>query len=415
MNSMAEAKMKAVEFFVPLERRMGTFVGDFMRAHARRDLVIWGAGVLGRCLMHQLTFYAAPGQALVFTDSNPKLAGSTIEGRPVLALDETIQRMHEGTAFVLVALAGYTKAAMTRLAEANLVVGADYESYLKLSRPEAVVQVSGCVGGGLANLVPDTHRAILAKLKTDVPDLFHVDLSGWSDPLDNPDIATIVEATRAVVPCTLTTRLAAEPTVIERALLAAPTQFVVAVDGERDKAFIDRLRRVADIQDRLAGRTEVRVKYTRYHDNSAGLDAMRALCVRLGLKLVEAIGYIDPYDITLRLCETGDLDATETAKLAWPMREALAWARVDRLQPCLCQRIFPVINPDGSVSVCHLYARPRLHHDYLAVDYDTLQDLRRDAAHCRVCQHHALHRLDIEVLQVRHAIHLIRSPETVHA
>jgi hypothetical protein len=411
--------MKEVEgmedSFVPLWRRSGVLASDFMRDRGGRMLVIWGAGMLGRCLMHQIARYAAPGQMLVFTDSNPALAGATFDGHVVLAFDEALRRVQDNDAFLLVALAGHTRTALARLADVGLATDSDYESYLKLSRPEAIVQVAGRDGAHITRMPVAYYRAVLAKLKADIPDLFHVDLSGWGDPLDHPDIDTIVDTTREVVPCTLTTRLDGEVATIERALLAAPTQFVIAVDGDSDAAFFDRLRHVAALKDNLVGRTEIRVKYNRYRDNGAGLAVLRPRCAELGLKLVEAIGYIDPYDTTLALCESDALNSAEAARLAWSLRDALDLARADRARPCLCQRIFPVISPDGSAGVCHLYAQPRLHADYLALTYDALLDLRRDAMHCRVCQHHALHRLDVDVLQARHAIPLINVPETACA
>lgn len=401
--------------FVPLQRRSGVPALDFMRDHAGRDLLVWGAGMLGRCLMRQLSAHAAPGQALLFADANPALVGTTVDGHGVLAIADAIASARAGSAFVLVALAGPGKAAMARLADAGLAAGADYESYLKLSRPEAVIQVAGHDAMRGMHLPLPRFHAILAKLKSEIPDLFHLDLSGWGDPLDHPDIAAIVEAARAVVPCTLTTRLDAGFAAIERALRAAPTQFVVAVDGDRDAAFHDRLRRVAGLQRELASRVEIRVKYVRYRDNAGGFAALRSRCGEYGLKLVEALGYIDPYDTTLALCQSGQLDGADATRLAWSLRDALELARVDRARPCLCQRIFPVINADGSAGVCHLYAQPRLHDDYLVPTYDALLDLRRDAAHCRACQRYALHRLDVDVLQARHAIPLISTPEPHHA
>jgi len=412
---MVKAVESASDGFVPLQQRVGMFACDFMRAHAGRDLVIWGAGVLGRCLMRQLAPHATPGQTLVFTDSDSSLAGATIDGSTVTPLGDAIRRARDGAAFLLVALAAHTRSTMVRLAEAGLRSGVDFDSYLKLSRPEAVIQVAGrdCEGAVLMSL--QRFLAVLGKLKTDIPDLFHVDLSGRGDPLDHPDISAIVEATREVVPCTLTTRLDADLAMIERALLAAPTQFVIVVEGEPDTAFYDRLLLVAELMHQLRGRTDIRVRYTRFRDNGAGYATLRARCGSLGLKLVEAIGYIDPYDTTLQLCESGDLDAAEAMRLAWPLREALGLAYLDRARPCLCQRIFPVINPDSSAGVCHLYMQPRLHDDYLAVAHDTLLGLRHDAAHCRTCQHHALHRLDVDVLQARHGKILIPAPETMNA
>lgn len=416
MNSMDKTEEHASGgIFVPLQMRTGMSALDFMSARTGRDVIVWGAGMLGRCLIRQLAPHAAPGQKLSFTDASPRLVGTMIDDRYVLTLDEAIQRTREGSTFLLVALAGHTKTAMGRLAEAGLATGTDYEAYLKLSRPEAVIQVSSRTDGCLVNMAVMTYQSVLAKLKIDIPDLFHIDLSGWGDPLDHPDIADIVEVTHSIAPCTITTRLDVSWTAIERALLAAPTQFVVSVDGPRDHSFFECLRGISDLQEQLAGRTEIRVKYLRYRDNNEGFEALRASCIELGLRIVVAIGYIDPYDTTLALCESGNLDSTESSRLAWPLRVALDLARADRTRPCLCQRIFPVIDTGGSVGVCHLYARPRLHDNYLAVNYNILQQLRLNAAHCRVCQRYALHRLDIDVLQTRHAIQLIPAPETAHA
>lgn len=402
--------------FIPLRNRTGVLASDFMHTLNGRGLVIWGAGVLGRCLMKQLAIYAEPEQTLAFTDSNSDKAGVMIDSKPVLSLAEAIHRTCSGVTFIVIALAGHIKFATRHLLDAGLVTSVDFESYLKLSRPEAIVQVVGHASDEKTLCMsPDIYRSILSKLKADVPDLFHVDLSGWGDPLDHPAIEVIVEMTRAIVPCTLTTLLNADATAIERALRAEPTQFVVAVDGNRDESFFNRLRYIAELNSQLSGCTEIRVKYKRFRDNYEGFDALRTRCNELGLKLVVEIGYIDPYDTTLELCKTDTFDNADTMRLVWSLREALDWARADRECPCLCQRIFPVINPDTSVCVCHLYARPRLHDNYLAIDFESLQDLRRDTVQCRICQYYALHRLDVDVLQSRYAIQLIHTPEDLHA
>lgn len=401
--------------FVPLRRRSGICAADFMHDRAGRTLVIWGAGMLGRCLMQQLSTYAVPRSSLVFADSNPALICATVDGHPVIGIDDAISRASSGMAFVLVALAGHTHTAMRQLTDAGLKAGTDYESYLKLSRPEAVIQVSGRGHACDIQMSLEHYCAILSKLKADLPDLFHIDLAGWGDPLNHPAIADMIAATRPVVPCTLTTRLDADIAVIERALRAEPTQFVISVDDDQGEAFFNRLRRVTELKDEIADRVELRVKYTRYRDNGAGFATMHTRCAEFGLKLVEAIGYIDPYDTVLTLCESGDLESVHATRLAWPLREALKLACADRAQHCLCQRIFPVINPDGSTAICHLYAQPRLNDDYLLVGFDALLDQRLDATHCRACQQHALHRLDIDVLQTRHAINLTSYPEYTHA
>jgi hypothetical protein len=88
--------------------------------------------------------------------------------------------------------------------------------------------------------------------------------------------------------------------------------------------------------------------------------------------------------------------------LSWILDEALEFARADKLQPCLCQRIFPVIHHDGAVGVCHLYEKAKVANDFLAQSYDELIESRHGLDHCRECQAHALHRLDVDVIRTRH-------------
>lgn len=420
----------AVGSFVPLEPRSGAYIGDCVKSHRNENIVVWGAGVLGRCLMRLVKQFVLPSRNLYFADSNPELSGSVVDGCSVLDFDGAIAHVRDGAGYLLIAVAGHTKAVAARLTEAGLQPSVDFDSYLTISRPEAVVQVSERDGENISNMPLGTCQAILAKLKADVPDLFHIDLSGWGDPLDNPQLPEIIRSTHSQAPCTVTTRLLADRPAIEQALYAEPTQFVVSVDGFNDsykkntsadcwEIFLDRLHHLSVLQSRLVGRTEIRLRYN-ILKNNGGADylAMQSLCRDLGIKMVKAIGYIDPYDLTLQLCQTGtiaDDRASSTYNLAWSLREALELAHADQQRPCLCQRIFPVIHTDGAVGICHLYKQPVLHHNYLIVDYADLQNLRLAAAHCRTCQRYALHRLDIDVLQSRHARQLLRPPEPMHA
>lgn len=431
MNRIAEihAAMRT-DSFVPLESRIGAFVGDFLHAHQGKDIIIWGAGVLGRCLIHQLKPFAAPGQNFYFTDSNPEFYAKNIDEYLVLDFHQAMERLRGKSCFMVVAVAGHMKSATSRLAEEGFTQSANFDSYLKISRPEAVIQVSTRRGGIVKNMNLDAYQSILAKLKSDVQDLFHIDLSGWGEPLDNPRLPDIIRYTRQIVHCTVTTSLMTSEKVIENVLRSAPTQFVVTVDGfdgsYRENTprgnweiFLDRLRYLSSFQGQLSGKTEIRLKYNIYKNNDRDdFDAMHVLCERLGIKIVKSIGYIGPYDITLALCQSGDIDsgdAKQVQNLAWSMQAALSLAKVDQARPCLCQRIFPVIHTDGSVGICHLYKKPRIHDQYLAIDHEMLLRLRQGAENCRTCQKYALHRLDIDVLESRHATRLMHSSEDTHA
>lgn len=388
---------------------------EFMRTIGERRLVVWGAGMLGRCLMRQLSAFAEHRHATCFADSNHRLIGQTIDGNKVLDPIEAIELASQRQAFILVALGMHNRNALLRLSAVGLELGADFTSHLKLSRPEAVIQVSAGNGNDSVTMPASTYLAVLYKLKSDIPDLFHIELSGWGDPLAHRDLPHIIAMTLPVVPCTVTTHLMDEQTAIRRVLQAEPTQLVITPpheinrpEGAEWEVFVANLEIVADHRRQKACRTEIRFRFPRYRDNDAVARATKKLCDKHGIRWIEAVGYIDPYDTTLDLCRSDNLAAPQAQELAWSLEDALAVAEKDRNLPCLCQRIFPVIYPDTSVGICHLYIQPRLHPGYLSIAYGDLQDLRLSAEHCHACQHQALHRLDIDVLQMRHKIQLVQ-------
>lgn len=380
-----------------------------------RRLVVWGAGMLGRCLMRQLSAFAGPQQSTCFSDSNPILIGQTIDGNKVLEPNEAIELASHRQAFIVVALGMHNRNALLRLSDAGLAPDTDFTSHLKLSRPEAVIQISAHNGDDSETMPASTYVAVLHKLKSDISDLFHVELSGWGDPLAHPDLPYIISKTLPVVPCTVTTQLMDDEALVRRVLQAEPTQLVIIPpnginrpEGANWERFVANLEIVAGYLREQACQTEIRFRFPRYRNNDAVATATQKLCEKHGIRWIEAVGYIASYDTTLDFCRSENLAAPLAKELSWPLRNALALAEDDRALPCLCQRIFPVIYPDTSVGICHLYLQPRLHPGYLSIDYDDLQDRRLNAAHCRSCQQYALHRLDIDVLQMRHGIQLIQ-------
>jgi hypothetical protein len=105
--------------FAPMETRSGIFAADFVRARPSKDIVVWGVGVLSRCLIHQLKTYAVPGQNFYFTDSSPKLYVTHVDGHLVIDFHQALERLHGGSCFMVVAVAGHMKAATNKLTEAG--------------------------------------------------------------------------------------------------------------------------------------------------------------------------------------------------------------------------------------------------------------------------------------------------------
>jgi NADH/NAD ratio-sensing transcriptional regulator Rex len=400
--------------FVPLQRRSGVLVHAFVAHVADREIIIWGAGVLGLCLLNLLRRVAGPEQGLSFADSAAHLVGTRMNGCEILSITQAVQRARNNKAMILIALAGRVRQATAMLVEQGLHSERNFFSYLKISRPEAVIQVAQKrvppqeSTRAAHHMSTALYAQVLEKLMTDTPDLFHVDLSGWGEPMDNPCLPDIIHLTRHRVPCTVTTGLRVTHEMLSQTFKAQPMQLVASIDGYGESVqdwqlILERLHDLAQLIHKSGTNVQVRIKYNLYrHNIGTQADAMRELCGQLGLRMVEAVGYIDPYDVTLRMCEAEALDGAPSERLTWSLRDALGLAKEDRSQPCLCQRIFPVIHSDASVGICHIYVEPRLHTNFLMTEDSALHDLRQEAAHCRHCQRFALHRLDVDVLEARH-------------
>lgn len=412
--------------FVPLVGAQGQRVADFLRDCGGRELIIWGAGVVGRSLAHLIdrSPCTTPRPTLYFADRQATRLAAGVAGIEVIGPEDAIHRASAEQARIVLAVGEGEAALAAALKAHGLSVERHYVSYRRLARPEAAIEVAGDGSGDGHRMSFDAYRRILAKLLLEMPEVFHLDLSGWGEPLDHPQLPEMIEWTVPRVPCTVRTRLAAGEAAIERVVRAAPTQLVVLVDasaeaipaGEEDigwAALGAKLKYLARIRRDSGSPTEIRVQYpVRRGGRGPSAEAVGALCERLDLRMVRAVAYPASYDALLdaRLAagENGAraAEAALAGAFGWDIERASALAMADRGRPCLCQRIFPVIRADRSVVVCHLFEKAVVCDDYEAIDGPRLDALRGETAHCRACQSCGLHRLDIGVLEARHRVRL---------
>jgi len=85
--------------------------------------------------------------------------------------------------------------------------------------------------------------------------------------------------------------------------------------------------------------------------------------------------------------------------LNWDIEYYINEALKNKHKECLSQRIFPVINSDLSVNVCHLYKSFKIHNNFLKIEWQRLKEKRANNNYCKICQKYGLHRLDLHILK----------------
>lgn len=422
---------------VPLTTRQGLSAAEIAGLVDGREVAIWGVGDLALDVLTSLRKAGINPTACLHSAA---AAGGQAHGLPVRAVAQVLAS-GEGASlpFIVLATAAFRSQAERLCLDAGLRKDRDFISHLAIPRPQAIVEVAGdcrlrCVGcprstndsAPSATLMEAaTFSRVLAKLAADLPLLSHLELALWGEPLLNPELPEIIRQVEAVVPCTVATSLAGDAP-LAPVVGAGPSRFDITAFGFGESyeramggaSWPELLRRLAHLREligRLRPRTRFQVKLYRLKDDPPGLEQeWRQLLQGSGIALSPQTPYLMPYDHVLSYCETGTLPAaarSSAASLTWELDGVLAACAGDASLPCLSQRVFPVIHADRSVALCHLYDRPAVADDYLDIGWQELLDRRHAAEHCRRCQNHGLHRLDIDVLARRHPDRFSGNPQ----
>ncbi|MDR0663492.1 MAG: radical SAM protein [Spirochaetaceae bacterium] len=404
--------------FTPLTASHGLSIAELRNLIQGRPVYIWGASFLGICLGRMFTRNGFNVRA--FLDKNPAI--DTAGGVEVLRPAHISNIKKEG-AFVLCTVISQNKALMRECIEAGLEKGRDFLTYTSIPRQQPVIEVSGvcnsvcsvCTkdGAGKKYMSAALYKKTLDKLTAECPLILSVDLSSfWREPLVNPDIAEII--TNSGVPCRLTTSLQ-EDRYLEDVVRAAPAQIQVIAGGYENtyeqnrtgggdwRTFLSNLYKLREYREKYASTTDIIILYILYRNNGGDdFDKMKSLCASLGFKTVPDAGYLTPYDNFLDVCEGRRLaPAVQKTKemLAWNVKAVLDMCIKNASNPCICQRIFPVIEHDASLSLCHLFCKPGLPGGFLDTPYEKIMEARLKSDFCKRCQKYGLHRLDMDVLK----------------
>lgn len=383
-----------------------------------RSVIIWGTSELA--LDTLISLQRAGVAPKSFIKTNPT-KGEIAFGLPVLSVEEVLGSYSERIkSFIVIATRGFLREAEHVCLEYKLVKNLDFVNYFAISRPEAIVELVSSVNGddnkNLNQTISlHTFKALAQKLLYDQPLLVNITLGLWEDPLLNPFLPQIVQECNRFAPCIINTPLSNSSN-LESILSVMPRRIDIVAYGYADKyeekngsgswkRFLENLEQLKTLIVKMDYKAPVILKYIRLKDEQVSIiEKWREMLKGSGITLSVEIPYIEPYDYVLHYCMQNVLPGTGIklfSNLTWDIDEALYYSALDKNFPCLCQRIFPIVNADLSVGVCHLYRGGRVDGNYLNSNWPGLLE-KRSAFHlCKLCQEYGLHRLDVSVLKER--------------
>ena len=297
---------------------------------------------------------------------------------------------------VVVASLSYRRQIVELLTARGFLKDRDYLFHHALFRPKLLVRLAPGAGHAIAvdNILDFVvrHRQALAGSC--------VEVAGFPDPLAFAGIDDLLAGLDALGPLTVSTYMPADGLLTPRTRHPLRLRlFALAREAEFRSLFPDTAwpraeREIAAFLERIPGNLPTQVVRTGFTGPAPRLPE------RANIIYADDLSY--PWDYTALLHYASHPTAAARHDLAqccgFDVDAALAKARLQREKNCMCERVFPVFNADGSLATCHLYSAPLLNQTPLAASLAEIIAARQFNPHCRTCQDAGLHRLDLRLL-----------------
>lgn len=406
---------------IPLKTVQGLSAEKIREMVNERDLYIWGGGELAHAVLISLNKSGISCAGFLNTQACPTIP--KLFGHPVSTPEKALS---QGQAvFVVIATHNFRDQASKICEAAGLVKENDYTSYLNISRPEAVIDITQAIAFGGANPEPafsieaadsmnlEDYTRIINKLCKDYPLLTKINIAEWGDSFLNPELPNIVRATKQKnLICSVKTHLLVTNN-LDELIASEPTEINVHIRGTTNNyeqqaglgSWEKLLLNLNTLGNRLSltkREINVTVRYSSLmQDDPKQQQLLKRICAEFRFAFIPEDSYIMPYDRLLSVMEQQlQVENHEiTQNIPWNVTKWTKIALRDADNPCLPQRIFPVINADGSTGLCHIYKAPKVAEQFLDLTKEELLNKRHNHEHCVRCQHFGLHRLDLNVLR----------------
>lgn len=418
---------------VPLKTIQGLSSFDLQTLINSRDVYVWGTGILAHVTLTSLK--ASKISIKGFLDNRETFVGKKFEKHTTFHIDEILKNNHRNKIFIIISSSALMQYAKEYLKTYDFVEDIDFISYIKLSRPTAAVDIysgcnvkcTSCPQGNMNNLREiksmsfDNYKLVLNKLLKGIPLLSCIELFTWGEPLLNKELPNIIKYTKKKeIPSILSTNLQ-NIDILEETLKEEPTALYITVNdvengyerhmkGASWKILLNNLSILSSFVSKYELEIIIEVRIFAYKNTSMQkVNEFIGFCKRINLKCRLNDTYLNPYDNYLDIC-FGE-EVSENARLnlknnVFSFDKVLDIAKKDISLPCLSQRIFPIINANLSVGLCHTYYTPVIVNNFLEISWENLLKIRHNQVQCEMCQSYALHRFDLEVLKRKYFLEM---------
>jgi MoaA/NifB/PqqE/SkfB family radical SAM enzyme len=414
---------------IPLQTIQGLASEDIKKRVLNRNVFIWGNGILAQIVIRSLSASGVFISGLL--DNRATVVGKKIDGYSILDIDEILEEYDNKDIFIIISSSVIMNFAKKYLIKNKLLENKDFISYIKVSRPTAAVDVySGCnlkcnsCPQGNINELQNIHamsfenyKKVLVKLLADLPLLSCIELFTWGEPFLNQELPKIISYTKKKkIPTIVSTNLQ-NIDILEEVIISSPTALYITVTGvfnEYEKrmfgarwdSLLSNLSTLSVLLNQYDSQIIVEIRiYTYKSTSKEKLQEFLIFCKNNNLKFVMCDAYLNPYDNYLSIAQgldTSNKIKNEVLDNYYDLNQLLNIVKKDILLPCLSQRIFPIINADLSVGLCHTFYNPRIAENFLDISWNELLNIRHNQKQCIECQGHGLHRLDIDVLNKKY-------------
>lgn len=381
-------------------------------------LYIWGAHYLGLGLHRALKRAGIEVQG--FVDKNPVIQQSKPGGLSVLSPEEFL-RGPICDSYVLIAATIYDEEIADILKGAKRIDQQDFCRVVDLRAFKYSIEVADvcnlrCISCPRGNFSPQpkkslmdlaTFEKVLDKILSEDPLVWEIELYRWGEPLMNPDLAQMVEATnRRGVGAVISTNLNIGRG-LEELVGARPRQIIVSASGYEDSyeethtggrwsVFLKNLRELARLRALYHPEMEIELYYHVYKNRKDDLVKMQTLCQDLAVPLRPTLACLLPLDHLHSLAQGSPVSVEAEKAISMqplPATDLVEKTRLEALRPCGLKNLLAV-TPGLEVPACSCWFNPNippLTKDFLNTPLGELIQARKNAELCRLCEKERLH------------------------